>query len=60
MIEHEVDHNDAEDLVQSHSTGLTIMDLQKLDTFIEHDSEEQKQNQDLAIPIQKSKNFILP
>jgi hypothetical protein len=59
MVELEVNHNDVEDPIWSHNRGLTTEDLQELDSFIEHDSGEEEQNQDDTMPILNSYNFLL-
>jgi hypothetical protein len=48
----ELDRDDAEDIVKSHNRELTTEDLQELDSFTEHDSGEEEQEDDALTTAQ--------
>jgi hypothetical protein len=54
----EVDQDDVEDLIQSHNRELTTEDLQELDSFTEHDSGEEEQDQDYTMPTSEIKELL--
>jgi hypothetical protein len=57
--ERNVDQDDVEDLVKSRSRELTTEDLQELDSFIEHDSGEEEQEEDDALTTAQLNEFLI-
>jgi hypothetical protein len=53
-----VDQDDVEDLVKSHNRELTTEDLQELDIFIEHESEEEEQGEAEAMTTKELNKFL--